>query len=103
MSVTILIPRVPAHRLRVAVIASAAVLLGVYLMKKLRGRVKPRAGIVDVTSTVDAPISLYTPPISVDMRPNDAALAAAAAAESQPQLSDEGNGQQGNALSVPSA
>ena len=47
-------------------------------------------------SAVDAPISM-------DMRPNDAALAAAAVAESQPQLSHEGNAPRGIALSVASA
>ena len=60
--------------------ACAALLLGIYLMKKQRGRAKLPAGIAAVTSTVDAPISIYdVSAVPMDMRPNDAALAAAAA------------------------
>ena len=48
-----------------------------------------------MTSTVDAPISLdNVSAVPMDMRPNDAALAAATA-ESQTNLSHEGGGRKG--------
>ena len=38
----------------IAAIASAVVLIGVYFMKKRRAPAKPPAGVVELTSTVDA-------------------------------------------------
>ena len=68
----------------IAAVACAAVLVGVYFMKNQRASAKLPAGVVELSSTVDAPISVYSAPISMDMRPNDAALAAAAAAQTSP-------------------
>ena len=74
----------------VVVIVIVVINIVVCYLRKQRARPELPAGAVELSSTVDAPISLHSvSAIPMDMRPNDAALAAAAT-ESQTNLSHEG-------------
>ena len=64
----------------VVVIVIVVIVNVVCYLRKQRARPELPAGAVELSSTVDAPISLHSvSAIPMDMRPNDAALAAAAA------------------------
>ena len=64
----------------VTVIVIVVIVIVVSYLRKQRARPELPAGAVELSSTVDAPISLHNvSAVPMDMRPNDAALAAAAA------------------------